>query len=136
MCFITVFIICQIYNSQFIHENSKIQFCKYLPIYSWLKAILRKLLCCGCFPGNFPQYLRSALPSESYTSRWLLWIELSTIKIIGQGHYCIIPLYNGMEKLFKIDHLPYSSERKLCYSRLFLKKWDFRKKLQQKIVKQ
>ena len=106
--------------------------CKNLSIYPWLKAIFRKLLRCGCFPGNFPQYLRAALPLESYTSRWLLWIECYTVISFHyctdlflcseeQVDYCSILLYNGMQKLFKIDHLPYSSDRKLCCSPLFFK---------------
>ena len=43
------------------------------------KSHFWKLLCCECFPGNFSQYLRAALSSESYTSRWLFWIELYTV---------------------------------------------------------
>ena len=43
------------------------------------KSHFWKLLCCGYFPGNFSQYLRAALSPESYTSRWLFWIELYTV---------------------------------------------------------
>ena len=96
------------------------------------KAIFRKLLHCGCFPGNFLQHLRVALLSESYTWRWLIWIELYKVTSFHyctdfffsseeQGDYYSILLYNGMQKLFKIDPLPYSSNRKLCCSPLFLK---------------
>ena len=119
--------------------------CKNLSIYPWLKAIFRKLLRCGCFPGNFPQYLRAALPSESYTSRWLLWIELYTVISFHyctdfflcseeQGDYCSILFYNGMQKLFKIDHLPYSSNRKLCCSLLFLKTCEIFEKIHAKCL--
>ena len=75
MFFITVLRICQMYSFLIYLWKFK-NICKNLSIYPWLKVIFRKLLRCGCFPGNFPQYLRAALPSKSYTSRWLLWIKL------------------------------------------------------------
>ena len=84
MFFITVLKICQMYSFLIYPWKFKHIF-KNLSFYPWLKAIFRKLLRCGCFPGNFPQYLRAALPSESYTSRWLLSIELC--KVIS-FHYC------------------------------------------------
>ena len=116
MYFITVLKISQMYSFSIYPWKFK-NICKNLSIYPWLKAIFRKLLRCGCFSGNFPQYLRAALPSESYTSRWLLWIELYTVIsfhyctniFLGseeQGDYCSILLYNRMHKLFKIDDYP------------------------------
>ena len=110
--------------------------CKNLSIYPRLKAIFRKLLRCGCFPGNFPQYLRAALPSESCTSSRLLWIELCTVISFHyytdfflcseeQRDYYSSLFDSGMQKLFKIDRLPFSSDRKLCCSPLFLPNWDF-----------
>ena len=118
--------------------------CRNLSFYPWLKTIFRKLLCCGCFPGNFPQYLRAVLPSESYTSRWQLWIELYTLVLFHyctdiflcseeQRDYCSILLYNGMQKLFKIDHLSNSFHRKLCCSSLFLKNCKILEKICTKI---
>ena len=116
---------------------------KNLSIYPWLKAIFRKLLHCKCFPGNFPQYLSEVPPSESYTSRWLLWIKLYTINSFHyctdfflcsdkQGDYSNILLYNGMQKLFETDHLPYSSNRKLYCSPLFLKNCEILEKTRSK----
>ena len=75
MFFITVLKICQMYSFSIYSWNFKNTW-KNLSIYPWLKAIFSKLLLYGCFPGNLPQCLRAAVPSESYTSRWLLWIEL------------------------------------------------------------
>ena len=137
MFFISTLKICQMYSFSIYAWKFK-NICKNLWIYPWLKAIFRKSLRCGFFPGNFSQYLTTALPSKSYTLRWLLWIELYTVISFHyctdfflcseeQGDYYSILLYNGMQKLFKIDHLPYSSDRKLCCSSLFLKNWDFRK---------
>ena len=143
MFFITVLKICQMYS--FLINPLKFKnICKNLSIYPWLKAIFRNLLHCGCFPGNFPRYLREAVPSESYTSRWLLWIEPCTVVSFHYctdlflcseelGYYCSIPLYNGMQKLFKIDHLPYSSDRKLCCSPFFLKNCEILEKICTKI---
>ena len=112
--------------------------CKNLSIYPWLKAIFRKLLHCGCFSGNFRNIF------HSYTSRWLLWIELYTVISFHyctnfflcseeQRDYCSILLYNGMQKLFKSDHLPYFSHRKLCCSPLFLKNCETLEKISTKI---
>ena len=131
MFFRTVLKICQMYSFSIYPWKFK-NICKNLSIYPWLKAIFSKLLRCGDFPGNLLQYLRAAVPLESYTSRWLLWIELYTAILFHycsefflcseeQGDYCSIFLYNGMQKLFKIDHLTYSSDRKLCCSPLHLK---------------
>ena len=114
-----------------------------MSIYPWLKAIFRKLQRCGCFLGKFLQYLWATLPSESYTSRCLLWIVLYTIISFHyctdfflcseeQGDYSIL-LYNGMQKLFKIDHLPYSSHRKLYFSPSFLKNCEILEKIGRKI---
>ena len=50
-----------------------------------------------------------------------------------QGDYCSILLYNGMQKLFKIDHLPYSSHRKLCCSPLFHTNCEILEKIRSKI---
>ena len=98
-----------------------------------LKAIFRKLLRCGCFPGNFPQYLRAALPWENYTwwqgsyseSSFTQSFRFITALIFScvqrNGDYYSRLLCNGLQKLFKIDHLPYSSDRKLCCSPFFLK---------------
>ena len=143
MFFITVLKICQMYSFLIYPWKFK-NICKSLSIYQRLKAIFRKLLRCGCFPGNFPQYLRAALPLESYTSRWLLWIEL--YKVISfryctdfflcseeQGDYCSIFLYNGMQKLFRIDYLPCSSNRKLWCSPLLLKSCEILEKIRTKI---
>ena len=117
MFFITILKLCQMFS---------------FSIYPWLKAIFRKLLRCGCFPGNFLYYLRTALPSEIYTSRWLLLIELFTVISF---YYCNDfflcsekqGIFTGesylqklLQKLFKVDHLPYSSYMKLCCSLLFL----------------
>ena len=139
MFFIIVLKICQMYNFWIYPWKFK-NICKNLSNYPWLKTIFRKLLRCGYFPWNFPQYLRAALPSESYTSRWLLWIELYTVILFHyctdfflcsekQGDYCSVLLYNGMQKLFNIDHLPYSSHRKLCCSPLFLKNCEILEKI-------
>ena len=58
--FTTVLKICQMYSlSIYLWKFQNI--CKNLSIYPWLKAIFRKLLCSGCFPENFLQYLRAAL---------------------------------------------------------------------------
>ena len=104
---------------------------------------------CGCFSGNFLQYLRAALPSESYASTRLLWIELYTVISFHyctdlflcskeQRDYCSIFLYSGTQKLFKIDHLKslkilptgdYAAH--LC----FLKIVKFQKKFAQNFVK-
>ena len=112
MFFITVSKICPMY-SFLIYPLKFENICKKLSIYPWLKAIFRKLLRCGCFPGNFPQYMRATLPSESYTSRWLLWMELYTVILFHyypdfflcseeQWDYGSILLYNGMQKLLII----------------------------------
>ena len=67
-------------NVQFLNLSMKIQ--KYLLKFvnsSMSKSHFQNVAAlwrCGCFSGNFLQYLRAALPSESYTSRWLLWIKL------------------------------------------------------------
>ena len=143
MFFITVLKISQMYSFSIYPWNFK-NICKNLSIYPWAKAIFRKLLPCGCFSGNFPQYLRADLPSESYTSRWLLWIGLYTVISFHyrtdfflcseeQGYYCSILLYNRMQRLFKIDHLPYSSDRNLCCSPLFLKICEILEKICTKI---
>ena len=118
--------------------------CKNLSSNTCLKAIFSNLLRGGCFPGNYPQYLMKAVNSESYTSRCLLWIKLYTAISFHyytdffscseeQGDYCSILLYNGMQKLFKIDCLPYSSDRKLCCSPLFLKNCEILEKIRTKI---
>ena len=140
---ITVLKICQMY-SFFIYQWKFKNICNNLSIYPWLKAIFRMLLHCGCFPGNFPQYLRAALPSETYTSRWLFWIKLYTVIsfhyctdfflcLEEQGGYFSILLYNGTQKLFKIDHLPHSSHRKLCCSPLCLKNCEILEKFRTKL---
>ena len=143
MFFMTVLKICQMYSFSIYPGKFKI-ICKNLSIYPWLKAFFRKLLRFGCFSGNFPQYLRACLTSESYTSRWLRWIELYAVVSYHyctdfflcseeQGDYCSILLYDGMQKLFKIDHQPYSSNRKLCCSPLFFKNCEILEKIRTKI---
>ena len=82
--------------------------------------------------------------SENYTWRWLIWIELYTVTSFHYctdfflcleelGDYYSILLYNGMQKLFKIDPLPYSSNRKLCCSPLFLKTFENLQKIRANI---
>ena len=99
--------------------------CEKLSIFPWLKTIFRKLLRCRCFAWNFPQYLKGALSLESYTSRWLHSYSFryctDFFLCSGEQNYYSSLLYNGMQKLSKIDHPTYSSNRKLCYSPLFLK---------------
>ena len=102
------------------------------------KSYFQKLLRYGYFPGKFPQYLWAALPMESYTSKWLLWIELYTVILFHyctdfflcseeHGNSCNILLYNGMQKLFKIDNLPILLTGNYAAHLCFLKLWDFRK---------
>ena len=143
MFFISTLKICQMYSFSIYAWKFK-NICKNLWIYPSLKAIFRKSLRCGFFPGNFSQYLTTALPSKSYTLRWLLWIELYTVISFHyctdfflcseeQGGYSIL-LYNGMQKLFKMDHLPYSSDRKLCCSLLFLKNCEILERIRAKCL--
>ena len=112
-----------------------------MSIYPWLKAIFRKLQRCGCFPGNFSW---AALPSESYTWSRLLWIELCTVILfhcytdfflcsLEQRDYYSSRLYSGMQKLFRIDRLPFSSDGKLCCSPLFLTNCEILEKIPTKI---
>ena len=64
MFFITVLKICQMYSFSIYPWNFK-NICENLSIYPWIKAIFSKLLRCGCFPGNLPQYLRAAIPRKA-----------------------------------------------------------------------
>ena len=67
---------------------------------------------------------------DSYFVSLLHWFFLLFRRT---GDYCSVLLYNGMQKLFKIDHPSYSSQRKLCCSPLFLKNCEILEKICTKI---
>ena len=95
------------------------------------KSHFWKLLCCGCFPGNFSQYLRAALSPESYTSRWLFWIELHTV--ISLIFSCVQRNRRIVTVVFFIMECKTSSElimylMKLWCSPLFLENFNILEK--------
>ena len=61
------------------------------------KSHFQKVVALWMFSWEFPLYLRAALPSESYTSRWLLWIELYTVISF---HYCTVQRDRGIIAVF------------------------------------
>ena len=132
MFFTTVLKLCQMYSfSNYPWKFRNI--CEKLSIFPWLKTVFRKLLRCRCFAWNFPQYLKGALSLESYTSRWLHSYSFhyctGFFLCSAEQNYYSSLLNNGMQKLSKIDHPPYSSNRKLCYSPLFLKNCEILEKI-------
>ena len=96
---------------------------KYSQKLSITKAIFWKLLRRGCFPGNFWYMWVVALSSESYSSRWLLWLFLVCSE--EHGAFYISLLYTGMRKLLITDRLPYSSEKNYAAHPSFLKTVQF-----------
>ena len=111
----------------------------------WRNAIFRKLLR-GCFLENFLRYLMAALCLEDYISSSLLWLELYRVISLRccadfflcseeQRAYYSSLLYNGLQKLFTIDHLPYSSDKKSCCSLLPLENCEILEKIITHIVK-
>ena len=88
--------------------------------------------------------MRAVLSSESYILSWLLWIDLYTVIsfhyctdfslcLEKQGAYYSSHFYNEMQTLFRINHIPFFSDKKLCCSPLFFENWNFRKKSNKKL---
>ena len=85
-------------------------------------------------------YFKVAILNQALHSYFVLLLHWFFLVFRGTRAYCSILLYNGTQKLFKIDHLPHSSHRKLCWSPLCLKNCEilekFRTKLRETISKE